>query len=119
MSVQLTVRLEQSEYVIRCPDGAHLRVENGIRHVVVPSPFEVDEPDEMLWLNEAFLLEKARAGAWGFFLVSETHLEPKSSARREAERRSPAILNGHKQIGRNGHTLVASAAGTSRAYRKK
>jgi hypothetical protein len=97
VSVQLTVRLEQSEYVIRCPDGAHVRVENGRHHVVVPSPFEVDEPHEMLWLSEGLLIEKARIGSWGFFLLSENRLDSQPA---QWQRRPPAILNGHKHIGR-------------------
>jgi len=96
VSVKLTVCLEQSEYVIRCPDGAQLHTEEGNPYVVVPSPFEVDEPGERLWLNSVLLIEKARAGAWGFFLVSETVLE--ESARPAWQRRPPVILNGHKQI---------------------
>jgi hypothetical protein len=60
--------------VFNCPDGAHFRSEDGVEYVVVPSLFEVDDFGAMLWLNERFLLETARAGAWGFHLVSETAL---------------------------------------------
>jgi hypothetical protein len=106
--VQLTIRLEQSEYLIRCPDGAHFQVEEGKTYVVMPSPFEVDEPDEMLWLNEAFLLEKARAGAWGFFLVSETQ-----TTRPAGMNRQPVILNAHKKIDQNIRKRAIAVAGTS------
>jgi hypothetical protein len=74
VSVQLTVQTAQYRYVVKCPDGAHFRIEDGVEYAVVPSPFEVDDFGEMLWLNERLLLETARAGAWGFYLVSETAL---------------------------------------------
>lgn len=72
MSIQLTVSTAQQHYVVNCPDGAHFRIEDGVRYAVVPSPFEVDEFGELLWLNEGFLIRTARAGAWGFHLLSET-----------------------------------------------
>jgi hypothetical protein len=71
MSVQLTVLTAQHHYVINCPSGAHFRVEDGVRYAVVPSPFEEDDFGELLWLNEGLLILTARAGAWGFHLVSE------------------------------------------------
>jgi hypothetical protein len=112
--VQLTVRVEQSEYVIRCPDGAQHRVEVGRNYVVVPSPFEVDEPDELLWLSDAVLIERARAGAWGLFLVSETALKEEDAC--QARHRQPvAILNGHKQVDHVRPKGATTAAGTRRA----
>ena len=114
VSVQLTVRIQQSEYVIRCPDGAHHCVEVGRNYVVVPSPFEVDEPDEMLWLSDAVLIERARAGAWGLFLVSETALKEEDA--RQAQPRQPvAILNGHKQTDHDRRKGAATVAGKMRA----
>lgn len=115
MSVQLTVRIEQSEYVIRCPDGAHHCVEVGRNYVVVPSPFEVDEPDEMLWLSEPVLIERARAGAWGLFLVSETVLDAETACQttQARQRQTVAILNGHKQLEHSNG--VATVAGKMRA----
>jgi hypothetical protein len=105
----MTVRLEQSEYVIRCPDGARRQVEDGCSYVVVPSPFEVDASDELLWLDDVRLVEKARAGAWGFFLISETIVK-ESNALPAVPRRPPLILNGHKQIERPGRRRAATGA---------
>jgi hypothetical protein len=109
VTAPLTIRLEQSEYVIRCPDGTRRQVEDGQPYVVVPSPFEVDAPDELLWLDEASLVAKARAGAWGFFLVSETIVK-ESSASPATQRRPPMILNGHKQIDRSSRQRAATSA---------
>jgi hypothetical protein len=99
--VQLTVRVEQSEFVIRCPDGARRLVESGEHYVVVPSPFEVDEPSELLWLSDSVLIDRARAGSWGLFLLLETPLKAKAGAEAAAQPRQAqpvAVLNGHKQI---------------------
>jgi hypothetical protein len=114
VSVQLTVRVEQSEYLIRCPDGAHHHVEDGTNYVVMPSPFEVDEPDERLWLSDALLIEKARAGAWGFFLISET--VPREETAGRAQHRAPlAVRTGHKQSDRRSSKSAATAPGARRA----
>src|SRR5258708_5922110 len=116
VSVQLTVRLKQSEYVIQCPDGACHQVEDGNLYVVMPSPFEVDEPDEMLWLRDTLLVEKARAGAWGLFLVSETIR--KDEKVRQTRHRQPAAIRTGKtpqidRLSRKRSTPVA--AGTAPA----
>jgi hypothetical protein len=79
VSVQLTVQMAQQLYVIKCPDGAYFEIEDGVKYAVVPSPFEEDDPGEKLWLNERLLILTARAGAWGFYLVSETDLEEKAA----------------------------------------
>jgi hypothetical protein len=74
VSVQLTFQTAQCRYVVKCPNGTHFRIEDGVKYAIAPSPFEEDEFGEMLWLNEGLLILTARAGAWGFHLVSETAL---------------------------------------------
>jgi hypothetical protein len=79
VSVQLTFQTAQHRYVVNCPNGAHFRIEDGVKYAVMPSPFEEDDFGEMLWLNEGLLILTARAGAWGFHLVSETALAEEST----------------------------------------
>ena len=74
MSILLTFETARHRYVVKCPDGAHFRIEDGVRYAIVPAPFEEADFGEMLWLDEESLIVKARAGAWGFYLVSESAL---------------------------------------------
>jgi hypothetical protein len=115
MSIRLTFQTNHHNYVIKCPDGAQLRTEDGIKYAVIPSPFEDDDPGELLWLHEQLLILTARAGAWGFHLMSETALPKETAA---APR--PTVLNGHKVPDPHARKpgdpaaprLVASAVGT-------
>ena len=111
MSVQLKVRVQQSDYLIRCPDGAHQRAEVGQSYVVMPSPFEVDEPEETLWLSVEVVVERARAGDWGLFLISEMGLSAEVGG--PTQTRPPvASLNAHKVIDQRRRNEQPSVAGT-------
>ncbi len=107
MSVQLTVRVNHSEYGIRCPDVTHFRIEDGMNYVVMPSLFEADEPDELLWLSDVVLIERARAGSWELSPIAETRREETDG--RAKHHQPPVVLNGHKLLDRRSLTHTKHA----------
>jgi hypothetical protein len=108
VSVHLTFQTVQYRYVIKCPNGAHVRLEDGVRYVIVPSPFEEDDFGEVLWLNEGLLILTARAGAWGFHMVSETALTEETTCQLRGQEPQELGWHGSETTSTEGTTCQPS-----------
>lgn len=70
--MKLTVRDDESRYVIECPDACEVKLNRGgCDYLVVP------DPEGPLWLFDGLLIESARAGQFGLRLISEAPLAEK------------------------------------------